>query len=105
MFTLPLCCCCCLPAVWLQVGTHDAEEARARVVKEMLSAVKGACEACVKQEKEQRDAILAHIQQAKVRARHPQRALGVAVMPSSRLSVSFTPLSKLSTSAPRKIRL
>lgn len=37
------------------------------MVKEMLSAIKGACEACVRQEKEERDGIRAQIQQAKVR--------------------------------------
>ena len=39
------------------------------MVKEILSAIKGACEACVRQEKEERDGIRAQIQQAKVRAR------------------------------------
>lgn len=51
-----------------QVGAHDADGARMRVVNEMLAGVKGACEACVRQEKEERDGILANIQQAKVRA-------------------------------------
>lgn len=60
---MPLC-------VW-QVGAHDAEGARTRVVNEVLSAVRGACEACVRQEKEERDTILANIQQAKVRALSP----------------------------------
>lgn len=32
----------------------------------MLSAIREACEACVKQEKEERDGILASIEQAKV---------------------------------------
>lgn len=59
-------CRCRCRVVW-QVGAHDAEEAKTRVVNEMLAAIKGACEACVRQEKEERDGILANIQQAKVR--------------------------------------
>lgn len=66
--------CCCLSlslslsAVRSQVGPHDAEEAKGRVVKEMLSAIKGACEACARQGKEERDGFRAQIQQAKVSA-------------------------------------
>lgn len=37
-----------------------------RVVNQMLSAVRGACEACVKQERDTRDNILANINEAKV---------------------------------------
>lgn len=54
-------------ALLWQVGAHDTEGAKARVVNEILMAIKGACEACVRQEKEERDGILANIQQAKVR--------------------------------------
>lgn len=50
-----------------QVGSQDSDEAKMRVVNQMLGAVRGACEACVKQERDTRDSILAHIKQAKVK--------------------------------------
>lgn len=49
-----------------QVGAHDPEGVKTRVVNEMLSAIREACEACVRQEKEERDGFLASIEQTKV---------------------------------------
>lgn len=49
-----------------QVGSQDSDEAKMRVVNQMLSAVRSACESCVKQERETRDSIVAHINTAKV---------------------------------------
>ncbi|CAM9539709.1 unnamed protein product [Scytosiphon promiscuus] len=66
-----------LEAVLTEVGTHDADGARMRVVNEMLAGVKTACEACVRQEKEERDGILANIQQAKVGIIDLSRKLGI----------------------------
>eukprot|EP00752_Nemacystus_decipiens_P002985 g2769.t1 len=66
-----------LEAVLSEVGAHDAEEAKARVVKEILSAIKGACDGCVRQEKEERDGIRAQIQQAKEDIIMLSRKLGI----------------------------
>ncbi|CAM9879077.1 unnamed protein product [Pylaiella littoralis] len=66
-----------LEAILSEVGAHDAEEAKTRVVNEMLAAIKGACEACVRQEKEERDGILANIQQAKDDIVGLSRKLGI----------------------------
>lgn len=37
-----------------------------RVVNQMIAAIRGACEACVKQERDTRDNIIAYIAEAKV---------------------------------------
>eukprot|EP00903_Cladosiphon_okamuranus_P007617 g7386.t1 len=78
-----------IEAVLSEVGRHDAEEAKARVVTEVLSAIKGACEACVTQEKEERDAIRAQIQQHKDDIIMLSRKLGIPTPSEGEPTESF----------------
>lgn len=48
------------------MGSQDSVEAKMGVVNRMLAAVRGACEACVKEERDTRDRYLADINEAKV---------------------------------------
>ena len=48
------------------MGSQDADKARLRVVDEVLTAVKMACDACVRQEKEHRDRCISTIETTKV---------------------------------------
>lgn len=48
------------------MGSQDADKARFRVVDELLAAVKLACDACVRQEKEDRDRCILTIENTKV---------------------------------------
>eukprot|EP00904_Undaria_pinnatifida_P004055 jgi/Undpi1/13650/HiC_scaffold_9.g03304.m1 len=66
-----------LEAVLAQVGSQDAEEARMRVVGEVLTAVEMACDACVRQEKEGRDRYLSTIDNTKASILELSRKLGI----------------------------
>ena len=52
------------------MGSQDADKARLRVIDELLTAVKIACDACVRQEKEDRDRCILTIENTKVGDRY-----------------------------------